>query len=212
MTTIYILFPKEHPDLLQPALQHFQWAVERFEAMSGRNPLAKAALGVLHAIRLRLDRSLGERAKPSRAATVASEPTTSTGSSTACNAWDDNTPPASLDPSPGPSRTSATKNPPGSQHPSIDGAAPEDADDFNWSFPTDFDWASVQPIFATGDLIYGNLSGTAAGATDALDGTNGGQNITTGWGDGLTEGEWQFEGDFGTDSVWSLFNNFPSVV
>jgi len=217
MTTIYILFPKEHPDLLQPALQHFQWAVERFEAMSGRNPLAKAALGVLHAIRLRLDRSLGERAKPS----PASEPA-STGSSG--NAWDD-TPPTSLDPSPGPPSTgrlaeerhtssfSATEYPPSSsQHPSIDGAAPEDAGDFNWSLPTDFDWASVQPIFATGDLIYGNLSGTAAAGADALSGTNGGQNITTAWGDGLTQGEWQFEGDFGSDSVWSLFNNFPSAV
>jgi hypothetical protein len=59
MASIYILFPREHPELVQSALQHFQWAVERFQAMSERNSLTKAALGVLHAVYLRLKKSLG---------------------------------------------------------------------------------------------------------------------------------------------------------
>lgn len=59
MASIYILFPKEHPDLTQRAIQHFHWAVERFEAMSARNSLAKSALGVLHAICVRMTKALG---------------------------------------------------------------------------------------------------------------------------------------------------------
>ncbi|KAH6620697.1 hypothetical protein B0J18DRAFT_204613 [Chaetomium sp. MPI-SDFR-AT-0129] len=59
MASIYILFPKEHPDLTQRAIQHFHWAVERFEAMSERNSLAKSALGVLHAICVRMTKALG---------------------------------------------------------------------------------------------------------------------------------------------------------
>ncbi|KAJ4306692.1 hypothetical protein N0V88_000056 [Collariella sp. IMI 366227] len=58
MASIYILFPKEHPELLSSALQHFQWAVERFHAMAGRNSLAKSAIGVLGALSLRLKKSL----------------------------------------------------------------------------------------------------------------------------------------------------------
>jgi hypothetical protein len=68
MASIYILFPKEHPDLVHRALQHFQWAVERFEAMSATNALAKAALGVLHAMYLRLKKSLGISGSNIRAA------------------------------------------------------------------------------------------------------------------------------------------------
>ncbi|KAL1881989.1 hypothetical protein VTK73DRAFT_3318 [Phialemonium thermophilum] len=59
VASIYILFPKEHRDLVHNAKQHFQWALERFQAMSTRNALARAALGVLQAIYIRLKRSLG---------------------------------------------------------------------------------------------------------------------------------------------------------
>ncbi|KAL2020765.1 hypothetical protein VTK56DRAFT_7963 [Thermocarpiscus australiensis] len=74
MASIYILFPKEHPDLVQDALKHFQWAVERFKAMSSRNALAKAALGVLHAIYVRLKRSLGIAGQTARAVPAPSGP------------------------------------------------------------------------------------------------------------------------------------------
>lgn len=59
MASIFILFPKDNAEYISAALQHFQWAVERFEAMSERNRLAAAARGVLHAIHVRLKKALG---------------------------------------------------------------------------------------------------------------------------------------------------------
>ncbi|KAI5923775.1 Orotidine 5'-phosphate decarboxylase [Camillea tinctor] len=59
IASIYILFPKEHPELLSKTRQHFQWAVERFEKIAERNRLAHAALGVLHAIWIRFKKAVG---------------------------------------------------------------------------------------------------------------------------------------------------------
>lgn len=59
MASIFILFPKDNAEYVPAALQHFQWAVERFETMSERNRLAAAARGVLHAIHVRLKKALG---------------------------------------------------------------------------------------------------------------------------------------------------------
>ncbi|KAK7920870.1 fungal specific transcription factor domain-containing protein [Apiospora marii] len=59
VASIYILFPKEHPELLSSALQHFQWGVLRFETMAARNRLAHAALSVLNAIYIRLKKAMG---------------------------------------------------------------------------------------------------------------------------------------------------------
>lgn len=59
MSSIFILFPREHRELVPAAMQHFVWAVERFEAMQQRNSLAKAALSVLKAIYIRLKKALG---------------------------------------------------------------------------------------------------------------------------------------------------------
>ncbi|KAJ3555855.1 hypothetical protein NPX13_g10268 [Xylaria arbuscula] len=43
VASIYILFPKEHLEMLDQARQHFQWAVDRFEKMAERNHLARSA-------------------------------------------------------------------------------------------------------------------------------------------------------------------------
>ncbi|CAK7211762.1 hypothetical protein SEUCBS140593_001283 [Sporothrix eucalyptigena] len=59
MAAIYILFPKEHPELLPDAIQHYRWSVQRFEIMKEHYSLARSALGVLHAIYLRLRKTLG---------------------------------------------------------------------------------------------------------------------------------------------------------
>ncbi|CAK7209541.1 hypothetical protein SCUCBS95973_000475 [Sporothrix curviconia] len=59
MAAIYILFPKEHPELLPEAIQHYRWSVQRFEVMMEHYSLARSALGVLHAIYLRLRKTLG---------------------------------------------------------------------------------------------------------------------------------------------------------
>lgn len=59
MASIFILFPKENTEYISTALQHYKWAVERFETMAERNRLAAAARGVLNAIYVRLKKSLG---------------------------------------------------------------------------------------------------------------------------------------------------------
>ncbi|KAJ8064490.1 hypothetical protein OCU04_006823 [Sclerotinia nivalis] len=56
---IYIMYPLENRDDLESSLQHVQWAMERFEVMGDRNPIAKAALGVLRAVYVRLKKALG---------------------------------------------------------------------------------------------------------------------------------------------------------
>ncbi|KXJ89629.1 hypothetical protein Micbo1qcDRAFT_136574 [Microdochium bolleyi] len=56
VASIFILFPREHPELFQQALQHFAWASERFEKMAVRNQLARSARSVLNALHARLKR------------------------------------------------------------------------------------------------------------------------------------------------------------
>ncbi len=73
---------------------------------------------------------------------------------------------------------------------------------FSW-MPNDISWANLQPIYATGDLVYNDLVGirddnlvpqwvaSQPGMMDDPDGQ-----------------PWQFDGDFGNDSVWSLLNQY----
>ncbi|EAQ86944.1 hypothetical protein CHGG_08197 [Chaetomium globosum CBS 148.51] len=225
MASIYILFPKEHPDLMQKALQHFHWAVKRFEAMATRNPLAKAALGVLHAICQRMTRSLGLTCQAVQKMVI-SEPSPAYPNGTTHNGSVGSS--ISVSPStttsyhPSPSMgsraslsTAATSTPGGagdgfspSQHAQLNNGlshhngsssttlpsaassnpTPEftfslDPDlfpiaptiaagsPFDWNPPSDFDWSSLQPIYATSDLVYHNLSRAAPGA----DGGGGGE-------------------------------------
>lgn len=58
VAAIYILYPTENPQHLADALQHSTWAMERFDTMSERNQLAKAALSVLHAVHFRFKKSI----------------------------------------------------------------------------------------------------------------------------------------------------------
>ncbi len=210
MASIYILFPKEHPALVQPALQHFRWAVERFEAMAARNPLAKAALGVLRAIYLRLKRSLGIVSGRAGAKRALPGGTPLPGNNTSLLAlWDATTPSLSTTPALSASRTPTTTTSPdtvsplqGNQHlptpptgfSSLPSTSPEqdqepepftfalDPDLFppannaavpgvmDWNPPSDFDWASLQPIYATSDLVYHDLVGIrGAGGVGQVD-------------------------------------------
>ncbi len=50
VSSIYIFFPQEHPELPHISAQHLQWAIERFATMQSRNPLAKSADIVLRAV------------------------------------------------------------------------------------------------------------------------------------------------------------------
>ncbi|KAK4122876.1 hypothetical protein N657DRAFT_575086 [Parathielavia appendiculata] len=191
MASIYILFPKEHPELVRDALQHFQWAVQRFEAMSQRNPLAKAALGVLHAIYMRLKKSLGISA--SRPAGITNGRLTGSSRDTAANDISSTvdasfnpsqstdsksslsifTPPTTEDEFSPPqiSQTSGVLQREGNAAPSFNfnldpdlfaGSNTSNSDgQLDWNPPNDFDWASVQPIYATSDLLYHDLMGSS---------------------------------------------------
>jgi hypothetical protein len=59
ISAIYILYPKENQEFLSDSIQHFEWAMERFETISLRNDMARAALGVLRAIFVRLKKAIG---------------------------------------------------------------------------------------------------------------------------------------------------------
>lgn len=227
MASLYILFPKEHPELVPQALQHFQWAVERFEAMAARNnSLARAALGVLHAIYVRLKKSLGLTAQSVRAILAASgtssaacpsnndggggasssrsaaphgitgrlfpfwctasfgcSPSAGSSSSTNMPAQDELSSPQQQahntschHPANNPHRDGGFSSGTGSTGTLTAGATPDFFSDtntntssgcgggggFDWHPPSDFDWASLQPIYATSDLVYNDLAGTWA--------------------------------------------------
>lgn len=279
MASIYILFPKEHLDLVQKALQHFQWAVERFEAMSARNSLAKAALGVLHAIYLRLKKSLGLSGQAVRAILAsAAQPSSSlldgasnggVGenrlSSNPLQLWDST--PFKLSPSASscvlPAEDGLPSQPPqtghaiphqngdfssgnGSSCTLISGTTPDFFSDtntissgggggaFDVNLPNDFDWASLQPIHATGDLIFNDLAGSFSLGPQGADGGDKNFDLTAGgpMGAGMVngmqicpmtrapvapgqlpppQGFYQFEGCFGDDSVWNLLNQYAPL-
>lgn len=224
MASIYILFPKEHPDLMQKALQHFHWAVKRFEAMATRNPLAKSALGVLHAICQRMTRSLGltwqavkkmliiepSPAYPngtthngsvgssisvSPSTTTSYHPSPSMGSRGSLSTAATSTPGAAADGFSPPQQTqlnglshhngsssssSTTLPSAASSNPTPEFTFTLDPDlfpvgptlvadsPFDWNPPSDFDWSSLQPIYATSDLVYHNLSRAAPGADGGM--------------------------------------------
>jgi hypothetical protein len=58
VAAVYILHPNENRDQLDDALQHFEWGMERFKMLGGRNAMANSALGVLKAINVRLKKVL----------------------------------------------------------------------------------------------------------------------------------------------------------
>ncbi|KAL2184853.1 hypothetical protein L209DRAFT_765716 [Thermothelomyces heterothallicus CBS 203.75] len=229
MASIYILFPKEHPDMVPRAVQHFHWAVERFKAMSTRNSLAKSALGVLHAIYVRMTKALGlsklaakgmllpgSASDPnfqangstnssiasssgfSPRATTSYNPSPSTGSGTAMSSTAMSTPGHDFSPpqhsglngntqqtSAAELTTTTTPSDPATgfsfnwdPDPDLFTVNPSSNDNpFEWNPPSDFDWSSLQPIYATSDLVYHNLTRTVPGAPG---GGDGGQN-GVGW-------------------------------
>lgn len=258
MASIFILFPRDNAEYVSDALQHFQWAVERFETMSERNRLAAAARGVLHAIHVRLKKALGvgcgaaipSPTPPALAPTAATNTSNSAGASSASSK---ETPAssASADPHAGstaaagasPSLTSSdtrtssiftTPGGGGEQYfggPPIDpslssggvapGPAPHAGDE--WALPEGFDWGSIQPVYAMADVAYNDLMGISshgvvetlagesmpswAGATPLVGEASGGVAEAGG---GADPQGWLFGGDFGSDSVWSVLNQYPA--
>ncbi|KAM7184641.1 hypothetical protein V8F20_012124 [Naviculisporaceae sp. PSN 640] len=267
VAAVYILFPQENRSMVNIAVRHFAWAAERFRAMSGRNGLARAALGVLKAVEVRFLRSVG--LPPDSVSGVLGKagerekvPLLKTRAGLMPLPWADGDGPAleyesfgsgsvpGAGPSPlslssvspgtdgisnyptttgtnnslsvdsiiasnGPSPVSFSSNGTGSASlasshpnetardssrswsynttstPSTFAAAGETnlgldlgASDWNISLPSNFDWSSLQPIFATNDLLYNDLQLHASagfGSGWGVGSSGGGNNL----GDGL---------------------------
>jgi hypothetical protein len=242
ISSIYILFPKEHPELVQSALQHFRWAFERFSAMSDRNALAKSALGILQAVYVRLKKSLGitclaEKAMltchPSALGTAApspfsfsfSFPETNVSSHTGTEAGSPQpfTNTITVPTSDGNMVANHTLNGAATSSPTGLFLGTADTSNFDWNLPNDFNWASLQPIYATGDLLYNDLSGQAPLSSSWATDTS---SLTSEADQQPLQHQiqpnhqhhqhhhqqqqqpWQFEGDFGNDSVWNLLNQY----
>ncbi|KAI1815730.1 hypothetical protein GGS20DRAFT_596514 [Poronia punctata] len=251
VASIFILFPKEHPELLEQAQQHFRWAVDRFELMAARNHLARSALGVLQAIWIRFKKAVGYGflsndccSMTARAETEAATRWLTSQAETHRGSHDSTTTPtatttsahssSSAQPTPNTEATaplSASSNGPSPQSAPADPAlvAPE------WTLPTDFDFGTIVPMYPMGDIAYNDLTGALGtmpeGVRHPTSTANwvGGMSAATESPDhtGMAAGgyemagmlpmnmmdqnaPWQFNGEFGSDTIWNVLNQFPS--
>lgn len=195
MASIFILFPKDNAEFVTDALQHFQWAVERFETMSERNRLAAAARGVLHAIHVRLKKALGvssgtallPSASPALAPAMASSKEAPASSASASSNLDAHSIGAAAGTSPSltssGTRTSSIFTTPGGEsslaasEPYFGGGPPIDpslsgdaAGGSEWALPEGFDWGSIQPVYAMADVAYNDLMGISTNGPETAAG------------------------------------------
>ncbi|KAI0878574.1 hypothetical protein GGS24DRAFT_398362 [Hypoxylon argillaceum] len=257
VASIYILFPREHPELLDQARQHFQWAVDRFEKMAERNHLARSALGVLQAIWIRFKKAVGHGflnchcSETARAETEAasrwlssqSEAHASSASShqTSHAATSANSVPSSSSTQPTPTAELNTPLDSGGTGPSPPSALSDNGALLSpeWTLPTDFDFSSIMPMYPMGDIAYNDLTGVlgaSIGGSSAPPAASWAgpetsspgiptvapppQQATPTTGLGMPglhtmpisqeQFPWQFGGEFGTDTIWNVLNQFPS--
>lgn len=225
VAAIHILHPCDNRDDLDDTFKHFEWAMVRFEMMSERNSMARAALGVLKAIHMRLKKAVGQNKPVHKTVTPASRPTppSTTNMSLPAPPPPDPYPTqysdqrqlashSSVLPSPSTTSISSTSqyekptisNHSGSAPPPV--ASEWEAFSGNMSIPQNFDLSSMAPLQPMHDLLYRDLS--TIGDPQVID------PQLTGFGsadvsmlDG-TSGGWQFEGDFGDDSFWGFMNTY----
>ncbi|KAI1139831.1 hypothetical protein F5Y05DRAFT_424690 [Hypoxylon sp. FL0543] len=228
IASIYILFPKEHAELLPTVRQHFEWAIERFETMAIRNRLAKAALGVLHAIYIRFKKAVGFGFTTKSTSEVGYSSSSGyglTGGSSDMQTPNSLSEPASQGQS-NPSTVPTTTERGGSVS-SGTGLTPASGTDNNmfasadWTFPTDFDFSTIMPMYPLGDIAYNDLTAIPGGDgpsttwPETFPGTTGeGGGLSTnmpatGVGD-EQPAAWQFGGEFGNDTLWNILNQFPT--
>ncbi|KAI0900305.1 hypothetical protein F4806DRAFT_448216 [Annulohypoxylon nitens] len=236
IASIYILFPREHGELLATVRQHFEWAIERFEKMANRNRLAQAALGVLHAIYIRFKKAVGYSCK---AISDVGGSTTSCSGTTGSS--DMQTPSSLSEPasqnSQNQSSTSNTTAPStlptttdrGGSVSSSTGLTPASGAENNvfastdWPFPTDFNFGSIMPIYPIGDIAYNELTAipggditsttwpeTFSGSTPAGSSSGLAASIPASSTGEEQPAQWQFGGEFGDDTLWNILNQFPT--
>ncbi|RYP74493.1 hypothetical protein DL771_002967 [Monosporascus sp. 5C6A] len=267
VASIYILFPREHPEVLPSAVRHFRWAVERFELMAPRNRLASAALGVLNAVYIRFRKAVAPFFSFDDQGMICKslEPASSSSASDSQTPNSDNASPLQGSSSSSTAQTtiqsdgSSSAGPTPGPGPDGNNSADHNLTDNNnnnmfatpgWSFPSDIDLSTLMPMYPMSDVAYNDLTGVqltnhsgggsaanpnahpnpATWSSDTMspatatatgmpatggaggDGTGGGllaQVLEHDNGHGH-EQPWQFGGDFGNDTIWSLLNQLPS--
>ncbi|KAK1963876.1 fungal-specific transcription factor domain-containing protein [Colletotrichum sublineola] len=203
MASIYILFPKENLEMAGSAMQHFHWTTERFEAMQERNPLAKAAKGVLQAIFAKFKKAVGNPAPPPSLVSQTPASTADSSSSMSARGSVSTATAATADT---PASKSSTVATPTSLPtvPDTSSSYPLPSAHSEWTLPNSWDFTSIAPLFPMGDLIYHDLNGIPE------DGSLPAWGATT---PPLPAAGTTFEGDFGNDSVWNLLNQYdPTSV
>ncbi|KAI0181793.1 Orotidine 5'-phosphate decarboxylase [Hypoxylon sp. FL1284] len=235
IASIYILFPKEHGELLAKVRQHFDWAIERFEMMSTRNRLAQAALGVLRAIYIRFKKAVCGGFMVKEPSEVGGSYTSN--SDTSSKSFSDMQTPSALSENSSHNASSvsnmntASAVPPkperGESVGSSTGLTPASGADNNpfanadWSLPTDFDFSSIMPIYPMGDIAYNELTAIPSGDGTsttwpetfpgaATTGSSLPPSIPTGPIGEEHPSTWQFGGEFGNDTLWTILNQFPT--
>ncbi|KAG0648747.1 Multidrug resistance regulator 1 [Hyphodiscus hymeniophilus] len=215
VAAIYILHPFENREDLDDALQHFEWAMERFHVMEDRHSMAKAALGVLKAIHVRLKKALiptNVVSKPQAALISKSPDSVSTNTETYFtppNRGTLSTPNQSVS---GDSTNTSLNNSSYTQ-PTISNLTEPlptpgwEAFSGNMSIPENFDFSSMAPLQPMHDLLYNDLSGIGDSqlVDPQLSGIGAGGMFDP---NVASNGMWQFEGDFGNDSFWGFMNNY----
>lgn len=183
IASIYTFFPKGHLDKFAQAMQHFQWSIERFETMSCRNALAKAAADTLRTFSSRLKQAVDwDECYSSADALAVSQDAQS--SHMQAQAFS-----AKLDGLESYSGTISSCKSTGSL-PSVLRTPSE----LQVGEPSvaPFDWSLIEPIYATGDIAYNDLIGNI----DLQEPLCLDPDSTLP----------QFSGNFGNNSVWSILN------
>ncbi|EGX91098.1 Fungal transcriptional regulatory protein [Cordyceps militaris CM01] len=198
IASIFILFPHESPELRDSAVRRFHWTIAKFEAIREHNSVARAAQGVLTAIRSRFIKAIGS-------GTPGPSPDTEAG------AADQTTPDSGrLDPAAGGGSSSSsglsTNDVSLGISPSAGSSAAEPWGAAGWSLP-EASLASLAPMYPTSDLLFNDLmvkQGEADLANCTLDAI--GAQQMAGDGFGMT---CQFDGDFAADNTfWQFLNHF----
>ena len=200
VSSVYILFPQEHSEYKDNALQHLRWTIERFQTMGNYNPLARAAVGVLKAVMSKLVKAMSNA---QASASASAEPPSSGSPSVSSFSTSINTPPGSkfggggggaLGQLPMNGATALM----GSDLMPTTGSAPMN-DAMGFSAPMD-EIARMPPFLPLEDLVWHDLS--------ALDAD--GQAPTSFGDDSLTLDpgalDWQFGGGLGDDNLWQYLN------
>ncbi|OLN92139.1 Multidrug resistance regulator 1 [Colletotrichum chlorophyti] len=206
MASIYILFPKENLEMAGSAMQHFHWTTERFEAMQERNPLAKAAKGVLQAIFAKFKKAVGNPAPPSSLSSLASQTPASTTESASSVSGRGSVSTMTAATADTPASKGSTVATPTSLPAAPDASSyPMPSSHSEWTMPNSWDFTAIAPLFPMGDLIYNDLNGIPD------DGSLPAWGATTP--PPPAAGQTTFEGVFGNDSVWNLLNQYdPTSV